>query len=144
MKRENNLETIIRAGISSEDARALRRISITLHRWHELECGADNGYASFVVTRGRKEKREFIYDENGSPFIESHPHSGAKTSYEPIADRERGAKDRLAKIMTRYPELGTYIQTDPRGCALYIIPRDKIRDGLTVENCYSSIGIAVY
>lgn len=30
-------------GISYPDAIALRRIAMTLHRWHELECGTDRG-----------------------------------------------------------------------------------------------------
>jgi hypothetical protein len=30
------------AGISYDDAAQLRRISMTLHRWHELECGDGN------------------------------------------------------------------------------------------------------
>ena len=34
-----------RSGISREDAFTLRRISMTLHRWHELECGDGNDYA---------------------------------------------------------------------------------------------------
>ena len=32
------------AGISYDDAVSLRRISMTLHRWHELECGDGNNY----------------------------------------------------------------------------------------------------
>ena len=28
--------------LSDDDAQALRRISMTLHRWHELECGDSN------------------------------------------------------------------------------------------------------
>lgn len=30
-------------GFKFQDAVALRRISMTLHRWHEMECGTDNG-----------------------------------------------------------------------------------------------------
>jgi len=36
------VQTLQAAGIPYEDACALRRISMTLHRWHELECGTDN------------------------------------------------------------------------------------------------------
>ncbi len=39
--------------------------------------------------------------------------------------------------MAKYPALRAYIQTDPRGCALYILP-----PGITDDN-YSR-GIAVY
>lgn len=37
------IDNLRQAGISREDAEALRRISMTLHRWHELECGTDEG-----------------------------------------------------------------------------------------------------
>ena len=35
------------AGISWEHANTLRRISMTLQRWGELECGDGNDYASW-------------------------------------------------------------------------------------------------
>lgn len=34
---------LIAAGISHDDAIALRRIAMSLHRWHELECGTNTG-----------------------------------------------------------------------------------------------------
>jgi hypothetical protein len=136
---------LVNLGISQDDADALRRISMTLHRWHELECGDSNDCASRSLVRGRKNGKEFEYADNGSPFMETHSHQGSpKAQYFPVPDRERGALKRLAKILERYPNLGSYIQGDPRGASLYIIPRDKIRDGMTVDSCYSSIGIAVY
>ena len=39
----NSLNTLQAAGFNYEDACALRRISMTPHRWHELECGTDRG-----------------------------------------------------------------------------------------------------
>ena len=30
-------------GFTRTEAEQLRRISMTLHRWHELECGTDRG-----------------------------------------------------------------------------------------------------
>ena len=33
-------------GVTYQDAQALRRISMTLHRWHEMECGTDRGASS--------------------------------------------------------------------------------------------------
>lgn len=108
-------------GISLEHAVALRRISMTLHRWHEQECGDSNQYASWCVVRGTKQKDgAFEYDDNGKPFIEHHAHTSNKPTYRSIADRERGALKRLAVIMASYPSLTAYVQTDPRGCALYI------------------------
>jgi hypothetical protein len=131
-----NYDRLISAGISFEHARELRRISMTLHRWHELECGDGNKYASWCISRGKKTGGVFEYDENGRPYIERHAHSENKPSYTLIADKERGALKRLASIMANYPKLTAYVQTDPRGCALYV------GEELTATN-YSH-GIAIY
>ena len=125
------------AGIDYQDAMALRRIAMTLHRWHELECGMGNVYADWCITRGRKANGSFEYDDNGKPYEECHVHSENKARYTSIPDRERGALKRLAKIMGRYQSLHSYVQPDPRGASLYILPAD-----VSPEN-YSR-GIAVY
>ena len=36
-------DTLRSLGFSNEEADKLRRISMTLRRWHELECGTDGG-----------------------------------------------------------------------------------------------------
>ncbi len=131
------LNRLTKAGISFDDAVTLRRIAMTLHRWHELECGDGNDYASWTITRGRKENGNFIYDDNGAPYEERHVHTENKARYTRIPDRERGAKKRLAKLMARYVGMNAYIQTDPRGASLYILPQ-----GIDAEN-YNR-GIAVY
>ena len=56
---------------------------------------------------------------------------------------ERGARARIAKIMSRYPELVAYVQTDPRGAALYILTRADIPAGAAIDSIYSR-GVAVY
>lgn len=131
-------------GISLDDALALRRISMTLQRWFELECGDSNNYASWAIVRGRKENGSFVHDDDGKPFIESHSHQGpAKVNYHAIDDRETGARKRLAKIMSRYPDLQAYVQTDPRGAALYILRNSDIPAGSDVSSIYNR-GIAVF
>lgn len=60
-----------------------------------------------------------------------------------IADREGGALKRLGKIMAKYPALTAYHQTDPRGAALYVIPRADIPEGADIGSCYNR-GVAVY
>jgi hypothetical protein len=129
-------DRLLNAGITTEDAVALRRISMTLHRWHEQECGDGNNYGSWCIVRGKKTGNVFEYEDEGKPFLEYHSHTETKATYRPLPDRERGALKRLAAIMGKYPTLGAYVQTDPRGCALYI------GIGLTDSN-YSSQGIAV-
>ena len=39
-----SFDGLVNIGINLEDARALRRISMTLHRWYELECGDGNDH----------------------------------------------------------------------------------------------------
>jgi len=132
------------AGISLEDANALRRISMTLQRWHEAACGNSNDYASWAIVRGRKEAGEFIHDDDGRPFEERHIHRGnGRAIYTAVPDRERGAKARLAAIMTRYSEFAAYVQTDPRGCALWIVPRAAVPAGEEMM-CHYTKGIAVH
>lgn len=129
-------QRLLNAGISFEDAQSLRRISMTLHRWHELECGDGNNYASWCISRGKKTGQVFEYNDDGKPYLEHHAHTSNKPTYTLMADREQGALKRLAKIMANYPKLSAYIQTDPRGAALYI------GENLTDSN-YNN-GIAVY
>lgn len=143
-------------GITPTDALALRRISMTLQRWHELECGDSNNYGSWCITRGTKSAPgkvgEFVHDDDGLPYLE-HQHYGRDirgagpqdyTTYTLLPDRERGAKRRLAKILTNYPHLTSYIQTDPRGCALHILRKSDLTCEASAEQVYNSRGIAVH
>ncbi len=144
----NNKQEVVRrlmdAGIEYDDAVSLRRISLTLHRWHELECGDSNDYASWAITRGAwKGRDDFHHDETGKPYLERHSHSGSKPTYTTIPDREAGAMKRLKAIMAKYPGMGYYIQGDPRGCALYILPPGSIPEGEQADAYYTR-GIAVY
>ncbi len=139
----NSVEALETIGVSNEDAHALRRISMALHSWHELECGNSNEYASWTVTRGRKVNGSFEYDESGDAFEERHMHrSDAKATYTRIPDRERGALKRLAEIMSRYPTLGFYVQGDPRGASLYILRPGDVPEGEEADAYYSR-GVAV-
>ena len=154
------LNALQSAGISHEDATALRRISMTLHRWHELECGDGNQYGSWAIVRGSKDfvrgelpngekniKREFVHDDDGKPYLEHHHYTHGRgvdsTTYTPLADKERGALKRLAAIMLRYPDFAFYVQGDPRGCALYILRPDDLKGEDDMHSCYTR-GIAVY
>ncbi len=112
--------------ISRDDAEALRRISMQLHRWHELECGVETG----GVER----------DEETGKVTWYSSHSGRRFPY---PDRETGALKRLSTIMARYPALGHYVQGDPRGAALYILRAGDVPEGASVDSYYSR-GLAVY
>ena len=139
------------------DSAELRRISMTLHRWHELECGDGNDYGSWAIARGRKvraqggmvhgERATFEHDDDGKPYLEHHHylhgHGKDYVTYAIMPDREAGALKRLAKIMARYPALSYYVQTDPRGCALYILRPGDVPAGEKAESYYSR-GVAVF
>jgi hypothetical protein len=161
MANNSCLTALYAAGITHDDAVALRRISMTLHRWHELECGDSNQYGSWAITRGRwrtfvpeegKPVRTFEHDDDERPFLEHHHyrHGAGKdtVTYSVMNDRERGALKRLTKIMARYPDFASYVQGDPRGCALYILRPGDLNtlengDGSDISACYTR-GIAVY
>ena len=157
----NSVVQLANAGFSTDDAYALRRISMTLHRWHELECGDGNDYGSWAIVRGHKGREPgpvtaehsggfratFDHDDEGEPYLEHHHYMHGRgkdsVSYTKLADKERGALKRLAKIMARYPGFASYVQGDPRGCALYIMRPGDVREGDTLDSCYNR-GIAVH
>lgn len=120
------LRRLVNAGVGASDAHALRRIAMTLHRWHELECGTDNG----AVERDEETKKTYWYNANsGNRFA--------------TPDRETGALKRLASIMAKYPALAYYVQGDPRGASLYILRPGDVPEGQDVASFYNR-GIAVY
>ena len=113
-------------GIAYDDAHALRRIAMTLHRWSELECGNDHGCIERDETTGK------AYWLNSMSMRRS-----------PIADRETGALKRMAKIMARYPTLSAYVQGDPRGAPLYVLRPGDVPEGASADSYYNN-GIAIY
>lgn len=113
-------------GISEFDAEKLRRVSMQLHRWHELECGVEGG----GVERDQKTGKTVWYNS----------YSGRRS---PTPDRETGAKKRLAIVMAKHPHLSAYVQGDPRGAELYIIRPGDVPEGANV-GAYYNRGIAVY
>jgi hypothetical protein len=139
------MDTLRSLGFTTEEAEALRRISMTLHRWHELECGDSNTYGSWAIER----------EDNGDgpPYMVHHhyKHGQGKDTVTRtrIADKERGAQKRLLNIINaeakRHGECrySAYIQTDPRGAALYIIRPGDVPDGEDVSAYYNR-GICVY
>jgi len=159
-RQTRQMDTLRALGFTREEAEALRRISMTLHRWYELECGDSNNYGSWSIER----------DENGDgpPFMVHHHYRHGQgndtTTKTRIPDRESGAKRRLHVILTaRNARIGdtdelyihascaakvtgpvsSYIQTDPRGAALYILRPGDVPEGGSVEGYYSR-GVCIY
>lgn len=139
MKTQDCISALQTAGISYQDARALRRISMTLHRWHELECGDGNTHGSWAIERAD--------NGDGPPYLVHHHYGHSNfndyVTRDRIPDRENGALKRLAQIMSRYPTLGSYVQTDPRGASLYILRPGDVPKGENAESYYNR-GVAVY
>lgn len=127
-------------GFTFDECKRLRRISMTLRRWHELECGTDNGCI------------ERDLDGEGVPYW-SNPNTGRRYK---VADRENGAKKLLQYIIhsrncrtthgsngEQPNDLSAYIQCDPRGAALYILRPGDVPAGKDADAYYSR-GICVY
>lgn len=119
----------IKETIGYENYRKLVRASRTLQRWYEEECGMDNKYASYNIERD---------EQTDKPYRVVRPHNSNEVYYNVIADREKGALRTIHKICTDH-NLHYYIQTDPRGTALYV----SLDKPLTDSN-YSSFGRGIY
>jgi hypothetical protein len=115
-RQESNLMSL---GFTLEEARQLRRISIALRHWAERESNEN------IVT-----------NIDGTAWINGYR----------IPNREAGAIRRLKSILNPVAHRLTYYhQTDPRGCALYIVRHSKLRDARkTLDDCHSQIGLSVY
>lgn len=137
-------------GFTRDESDALRRISRTLRRWHELECGTDSGAIERDDTTG---KPYFVFYEQG--FISNGKPGRCRL---PVADRERGALRRLGRIVglrntrvwaassahaVHVHAVHPYVQTDPRGAALYILRPGDVPAGSKPESCYTN-GVCVY
>jgi hypothetical protein len=135
---------LLELGFTREEAEGLRRISVRLQHWYEKECGINNG----CIERD---------DETGRPFWRNSI-SGRRY---PVADLERGAERRLKAIIDARnhrarvenatgdvlgpttTNLHSYLQTDPRGSALYILRPCDVPAGADASSYYSR-GICVY
>ena len=138
MRQSRQLDVLQSLGFTQAEAESLRRISMTLHRWHEAEC---NGDVQRDETTGRT-FRHYGHNTAG-PFQTVR-----------CADRETGAKKRLAAILKarngrqlivagKMDALSAYIQGDPRGAALYILRPGDVPEGKDA-GAYYSRGICVY
>jgi len=125
-QRYYHLMTVLRLnGIAANDAESLLKIERALHRWAERVCDGD------IVRDEKTGKAYAVYGHNGPGEISRFP----------TADKEAGALKRLRTIMDKYPTMTWYNQTDPRGCALYVMTKESLK-GLDISSHYSK-GMAV-
>ena len=54
MRQSRQLEVLQSLGFTRDEGEKLRRISMTLQRWHELECGIDGGCIERENVRARR------------------------------------------------------------------------------------------
>lgn len=132
-------ESMASLGFSTDEAVALRRIEMTLHRWAEHEC---NGNIQRDGDDGEGKPRWYY---------------GGGRKGRLIPDRERGALKRLHRIVGNRNTrnwigfggpidqspgfIRSYVQGDPRGCALYLVKNEDLR-GADIHAAYSR-GFAV-
>lgn len=131
-------DRLMSLGIERTDVDALFRIERTLTNWGAAECGDSNNFCSWAIERDEKTEKPYrvVHYYPVGPGPSSKPHRY------PIADREKGALKRLATIMAKYPKLRAYHQSDPRGCALYIVPLKELPKGSDISSLYTR-GVAV-
>jgi hypothetical protein len=155
-RRQHQQQTLKALGFTADEAEQLRRISNTLQRWFDNECqDAETGYI------------ERDQNGDGPPYFVRHVYGHGtrpdRVVRRRIPDREAGAKRRLAAIIDRRnarqynpnspTKIGTgpmdqgavipYIQTDPRGAALYILRPGDVPAGCDAGGYYSR-GVCVY
>lgn len=118
-------------GISLMDVRHLLRIERALRRWHELECGTDRG----AIERDEKTGRPWMRREVANRT------SGTHVVKWIVRDMEKANLKALDGLMKSYPDLVKYVQTDPRGCALYILRKIDV-SGADISSVYTR-GVAV-
>ena len=74
-------------GIAPRDACALRRIAMTLHRWHELECGIDSGCVERDEDTG---KTYWLNSLSGKSLSDARPRDrragAAQDDHGPVSD----------------------------------------------------------
>ena len=134
MRQTEQMNVLQSLGFTQDEAESLRRISMRLHSWHEKECGTDNGCIERDETTG---KAYWLNSMSGKRY--------------PVRDDESGAKKRLDAILKRVNvqragkvgRLDAFIQTDPRGAALYILRPGDVPAGESADSYYNR-GICVY
>lgn len=126
------LKSLTSVGFQYHECESLLRIERTLRRWHELERGTEINGVLVSVER----------DRQGLPWKRVLTSRGEDLKCQ-VPDLEKGALNRLAKLMANHPELWYYVQTDPRGCALYVGKKDSPDEETYYRGTGNTRGIAI-
>lgn len=115
------MDACARLGLSREEHDILRRASMRLHRWAEMECNHD-------VQRDEKTNKVTVR------YCRS---DGMMSKAFATPDRETPALARCQAIADKHG-LVFYHQSDPRGVAVYIGKAESLR-GHSIESNYSQL-----
>ena len=114
--------------LTADELNTLYKAQCTLRRWHEQECGNSNDYASWHIERD---------ESTDCTYRVVTRYSDGNRTRQRIPDLEKGAIKRVRAICEKNG-LHYYVQSDPRGCALYIAHKP-----MTYSD-YSTVGIPIY
>jgi hypothetical protein len=136
-------------GFMRAECESLRRASMTLRRWFERECGDGNDYGSWAIERDPDTDKPYEVRHHYGRGVRSD-----RVTRTPIPDRETSARKRIGAVVAARNAraaasgitrtvLSYYIQTDPRGAALYIIRPGDVPEGKDVASYYPH-GVSVW
>ncbi len=123
-------------GFNDQQIKKLRSASRTLQKWFEMECGSDDG----CIVRISDTAGEPIETYEGIPCLLTF--EGNKRCYTRIVDKEAAARSIIKSIGEENDQCVFYIQTDPRGAALYAVPKEYLVNR-KIEQIYPN-GVAIY
>lgn len=109
---------LFREGFSPSEIAQLLRLSKRQNTWNERLCND---------TEVDDDGKAWRHTPSGHVYRTPNP--------------EPGIRRQIAEIQGRHPDVVLYFQHDPRGCALYAVPRDVL-GGCPVEAVYNR-GVAV-
>jgi len=143
LRQADQLRALQELGFTSAEAESLRRISVRLHSWYEKQCGNGNGCIERDDTTN---KPYWLNATTGRRWPIRDLETGATRRLAGIVDRcnaaRRTALNDAGELAPREP-LAYYLQTDPRGAALYILRPGDVPTGEWPEGYYSR-GICIY
>lgn len=126
-RRARKVSDFAKLGVVASDFRKLCQLERALHKWGEDYCNGD----------------VFLDEETGQAFRHFKLTDYSPEATLPTDNREVSALASVASVMSAYPALWFFHQSDPRGCALYV-GRRKGCDMSALDCNYSSWGQGVY
>jgi hypothetical protein len=128
-------DMMTRVGFNTTETETLLKAERTLQRWAEAECGTGTDTHTVSIERD---------ETTGKPFRRvqfRRAGQWAENRY-PVRDMEAAALRRVAAIAEAHPDLSFYHQSDPRGCALYVLRSGDVPAGERADSYYLR-GVAV-